>query len=497
MKTKLAFLVGSIVGSLATAGCDIDVPDLNNPGLDELSENPTPAAINSACTGLFIGQRAAKATTVGWVNLLGILGRESYDFDANDGRFVGEMIQGPLSKSSPFGGSFWGPQYVNIRNANLILGALDKTVPPYSAEGASAIRGFAHTMQAFELLIVIITHNDTGAPIKTDQPVGEPLGPLVPKNDVYTEIHRLLDLAKTELEAAGADSSFPFTIPAGYATFGTPTSFIRFNRAIKARAFSQTAPSNKAQYADMLTALSESFLNDAIPMGATTIPAAQFNVGASWTYSTAAGDATNALTNTNIFAHPSLETDAKPQAANMAMKDARYLAKVTTIDNNATRGAAGDDSLSTKIRFRNLGARTVQGMDLPADSPRLYANTTSIPIIRNEDLILLKAEAQWFTGAQAAAVETLNKVRVGSGRLAPLTQPADDTTFIDELLYDRRYSLMFEGGHRWIDHLRFGRLLPLDSEEHVRNVRFPIPLSECDGRPGEAGCSLTSSAAAP
>jgi hypothetical protein len=49
-------------------------------------------------------------------------------------------------------------------------------------------------------------------------------------------------------------------------------------------------------------------------------------------------------------------------------------------------------------------------------------------------------------------------------RHAPAGRPASDAAFITVLLKQRRHSLMFEGGHRWIDARRFNRLndLPLD-----------------------------------
>jgi hypothetical protein len=165
--------------------------------------------------------------------------------------------------------------------------------------------------------------------------------------------------------------------------------------------------------------------------------------------------------------------------------------------------------MSTTIRFRNLGDRNVMKTDLPADSPRMYANATSIPMIRNEDLILLKAEALWFTDNKVGAMDALNLVRTKSGGLTALAQPDSDEAFIDALLLERRYSLMFEGGHRWIDLRRFHRDLPLDKavddpdsdpkgeKKHVANVRFPIPLPECDARPNEPACAITSSSQFP
>jgi len=51
------------------------------------------------------------------------------------------------------------------------------------------------------------------------------------------------------------------------------------------------------------------------------------------------------------------------------------------------------------------------------------------------------------------------------------------------LLYERRYSLLFEG-QRWNDHRRFGllNLLPLDQPGQFVAKVMPIPQAECDAR---------------
>jgi hypothetical protein len=134
---------------------------------------------------------------------------------------------------------------------------------------------------------------------------------------------------------------------------------------------------------------------------------------------------------------------------------------------------------------------------------KLYPDPeSSVALIRNEELILLKAEALFFTGSVGPAVDELNVVRTGSGRLQPLTGTPDKATFVTELLYERRYSLLFEG-HRWIDVRRLDQLstLPIfvvhdndtgEDSPDTLNVRFPIPTAECDARLGEPACALGS-----
>ncbi|HEY6039660.1 MAG TPA: RagB/SusD family nutrient uptake outer membrane protein [Kofleriaceae bacterium] len=440
----------TILACATLGACDLDVPDLNNPSLDDLQSHPTAPLVESACTGLLIGNRADIALEIGYVVQLGILGREAYNFDQADPRYITELLQSPLSAGSPFGGAFWLFPYANIRAGNLVLDAVDR-VPEFADTDKAAIKGFAKTIMALDLLKVIVTHDTNGAVIDTDKPVDQ-LGAIVDKDAVYAKITSLLDDATTDLDGAG--KAFPFALSSGFTGFDTPKTFRKFNRAIRAR-----VAAYKKDYATVLTALGESFLDDT-PMG-------KLDDGVYYSFSTKSGDLTNGLTNKNIYAHPSLVTDAE---MNGSTPDLRLTAKVTMV---TTAGAA--QSLSSNYKFT------------------MYPDPGSpVPLIRNEELILLEAEAKFFTGDVAGAVTALNVVRVTSGGLAPITGTPDATTFTDELLYERRYSLLFEGGHRWIDLRRFMRDLPLDMPSHVRNVRYPFPQAECNARPNEPKCMLGS-----
>ncbi len=443
----------ALAGLFGLAGCDLDVEDLNNPGLDELSENPTPSGVAAACTGLLIGARVGTAASNGYVAQLGILGREAYNFDAADPRFVGELLGGALNPASPFGGAFWAAPYANIRIAEIVLDAVDR-VPEFDGEPASAIKGFVHTIKALDLLRVITTRDTIGAVIDTDQESVNDLGAIASKEEVYDEIASLLDQGAEEL-AAGGDA-FPFPLSAGFAGFDTPATFLTFNRALRAR-----VAAYMEDYDTVLSALEESFIND-MPESV-----ADLEVGVYHSYSTNAGDTTNGLTNPNIYAHPSIVEDQQDD-------DQRVARKIVEVPDEEAGGALG---LTSNLKFT------------------MYTSPSApVPIIRNEELILLRAEAEWAQGDLALAIADLNIVREVSGGLAPLAPATTAAEIEDEILYNRRYSLLFEGGHRWIDARRFDRIedLPIDQDGLVINVRYPIPSQECDGRPGEPACAETS-----
>jgi len=439
-----------------TSACDLSVSDLNNPGLSELETNPTRALVNSAATGLIVGHRAGVAPANGYIVQLGILGREAYNFDGADPRYIGELLAGTLQRSSPFGGAFWNPPYANIRQANIVIAATDKVVDFSDAE-KSAVKGFAHTMMALDLLRVIVTRDTNGAIIDTNKSFDPDveIGPFVDKATTLARIAELLDLAKTELLAGG--TTFPFPLTAGFTGFTSPANFLKVNRAYRARAALYAGDS-----AGVLTALGESFINAA----ATTTAA--LDVGPTLVYSANTGDAVSGLTNPNIFAHPKLKTDAQ---MNGAAIDDRFTRKITTVPDDEVGSAQG---LSSNLKFR------------------MYTRTGPVPLIRNEELILMRAEAEANLGMKTEAIADLNIVRSVSGKLVPLDAASTDAQVQAEIIYNRRYSLMFEGGHRWIDIRRFG--LPtdplLDKPDHKFNLRYPIPQGECDARPtDEPACA--------
>jgi hypothetical protein len=444
-----------LIASLAAAvpACDLDVPDLNNPGLDELAENPTEANISAACTGLLIGTRRNHAAANGYVAQLGILGREAYNFDQADPRFIGELLQGTLNRGSPFGGNFWQLPYSNIRLANTVLGAVDK-VAELSPEQKAGIGGFTKTIKALDLLEVINTRDDVGAVIDTDKPIGE-VGAIVDKTMVLAEIARLLDEGAMDLNGGGDE--FVFKLSSGFAGFDTPETFRQFNRALRAR-----VAVYQKNYMVALTALGESFIDD------TMVTQAELDLGVYYAYSTGAGDATNGLINPNIFAHPSLKTDAM---MNGTTKDLRFTRKIVMADDPGSAQGLTSDIVFT-----------------------MYASPSApVSLIRNEELLLLRAEAKFFSGDVPGAMTDLNLVRTVSGGLTAIAGNPAEADFVTALLYEREFSLLFEG-HRWIDARRFGRLdmLPLDDPMHQRNRRYPIPLAECNARPNEPACALTS-----
>lgn len=441
----------------AACGDDLLVPDYNNPSLEDLQNAPTPASIAAAATGLLVAMRDEFDDRNGYVSLLGIVGRESYNFDGADPRFITEMLEGSLNPSSPaFGGNLWTDRYRNIRLGTIILNGLER-IGAFTTEQREATRGYVKTLQAHELLLVVNTRDANGVALDFDRVPTEAPAPLSSRADALARVSALLDEARTHLQAGG--SAFPFPLSSGFAGFNTPATFVRFNRALKAR-----VEVYRGQYAAALTALNESFLS---------LNPAQLDLGVYHVFTTGAGDDVNELfdprTAPDILAHPSVVTDAE-------------------------RRANGEPDLRVQRKIRTVTSRTVRSITTDKAFTIYSSLSTPIPIIRNEELILLRAEANIGVGNNAAALADLNFIRVNSGGLPPLLLPTQAT--LSELLRQKRYSLLFEGGHRWIDLRRYNRLneLPLDRPNHLRNSAFPIPEAECLARNRETPCSVAGGA---
>jgi starch-binding outer membrane protein, SusD/RagB family len=463
---RFSIALPTVLGVLALGACnDLTVGDLNAPGVEETLNNPTRVGVLNLATGLQIGSRFGVGQQNGYVADLGVVGAEIYNFDPADPRFITELVFGPLDGGSPaFGGNLFQP-YSNIRSANIMIQAMDKLsdTPPAGMSPAekAATLGYAQTMMAYDFLRLLDTRWDNGIPIDVNIDPSGPPAPIVDTAVAFTHIINLLDSAATHLTTVG-DAPFPFNMSAGFAGFDRTLTFLTFNRALRAR-----VAVYRNDFAGALTALAGSFLNTAAPL----------SLGVYHTFTTAPGDSTNNLFDPNaraLLAHPTFETDAQKQI-DLVTPDKRFVDKTALLPTTHT-----STGLSSKWALN------------------VYSGpSAAVPIIRNEELILLRAEANIGLNDLAAALTDINFIRQTAGNLLPHPAFASHDEALAELLYNKRYSLFFEGGHRWIDMRHYNLLTTLPKEttpsgtRHFFN-RFPFPTNECLARTTQParGCTL-------
>lgn len=485
MKTSTLLVLSA--GVFATAACyDFNVTDPNNPSTQSIYSNPTRANLGAAATGMF-DQSRRDMTSFIW--RLGSMGREGANISGNNQPDYQEPYYGPLSNTQ-FGGSDWDAQYVGIRDDNLYLDAVPNSpATELSPAEKSASLGFGETLKALSLFYVVLTRAQLGAPVSVDlNPAGQP-APFVGEDSVYRAIIDLLADARTKLNSANTAglANFPFVLPPGYANASSPATFAQFTQALAAKAWvfratdvNGCAGSKGTCYTNAMALLDSLFTSTY----ASTLPA-NFQNGVSFDFSSSPGDQGNdlsdPLTGVIYFALPEQIVDAQLQTDGVtpdARVGAKILPKVGSPQTTGTFPIQG--TLKYSIYLTN-------GAGDPSHP---------IPIIRDEELVLLRAEAELGLGQLAKAMGDLNVTRQGSGNLPALTGSLSADSLLTQLLYERRYSLMWEQGTRWSDARRYGRLntIPADpilsttgpasdtlTGGNVPSI-MPVPNSECLAR---------------
>src|SRR6185503_12922257 len=118
--------------------------------------------------------------------------------------------------------------YQNDKLANIVIAGLDKVTIGMTDAEKTAVKGFAKTVKAIDLMFVIQTTDLTGAVLDVPENATDPIPPLATKAAVLTRILQLLDEGYADLGTAGT-TAFPIAFPAGFAGFNTPVTFRYFN----------------------------------------------------------------------------------------------------------------------------------------------------------------------------------------------------------------------------------------------------------------------------
>lgn len=448
MNKYIALLLAGTV--LAACKDSTGVPDLNNPSVDEVLGQPlTRGGLQNLATGYHDAQRAALGLAPANYIVFGeVMARDAYRIDASESRYVNEFLNGTPDASAFSGGGNFTPFFRNIRAANTLLAALTTiSVGQITDPQKLAVRGMVKTMKAIDYYRALEYRDSLGIPFAVDQPLGADLAPIVCKPRVLAGIASLLDSAYVDLLAGGP--SFPLTLPRGYAGFNTPATFATFNRGWKGkvelyRALDHTTPTGATGFQNAVTALNASFIN-------MTEPA----TGVYFQFSTASGDTPNQLVDNNLHLNP--------QVSDSLQAGDRRGSKIVMIPQASLQG---------------LTYRSNYKVD----------QTQAIAFLKNEELVLLRAQAKVGLGDLAGALADVNFVRSASGGLAPLAPFASATAAINAILVEKRYSLLFESAHRLVDLRAYGRL----NETFFKKERtgdiflkaLPIPQNEADQRKG-------------
>ena len=402
----------------------------------------------------------------------GTMARVILRLDNSESRFETELLEG-----SPSPGGFiargFSSYYVVVRAENNLLAALPNATSDITEGEKASISGLVRTLKANDLYRVLETRDTLGIPV--DVADASTLAPILCKPSALAALSALLDSAYADLQAAQAAGTdvFPVTLPSGWTSIGGDYSqidqFIKYNRGLKGkievyRGLDHTAP-NPASFQAAIDALD-------IALAGVGTSADDLAGGPYYQFSTASGEVANPLFDTRIH-----------------------------FQNSVGDSIQAGDLRSAKIITRTTPATlTVDGYPFAAKydpAVTVTSNTANqtrpIPILKNEELYLLRAQAEIGKGDLVSATRDINIVRVNVGGLPPYAVFTSATAAINALLYEKRYSLLTDGPQRLVDLRAYNRLNATTFPSGTMsspyagdpfNAALPYPQAEIDARKG-------------
>lgn len=425
--------VVAVAITLFLSACKVEpILDPNNPSTGGIVINASLSELQNLADGSESGMRESLGA---YYDDLCAIGREYYRFSTSDPRFTSDLLgksNAVLDNNTFYITNPFAARYRVIRNTNILIDALTNTKATITDAQRKAGIAYAKTIQAYQLLSVFNLLYNNGVRVDVKDP--DKLGPFLNAQQSIDAIINLLNEADNDLKNNNTNLPFTTTLYSRNAV-----QFSKFNRALAARA---------AIYKQDWTAANSALTNSFLDLNG------DLNTGVFHLFSAAGGDQLNPLfypRNSNgetRVAHPSFITNAE----------------------------AGDKRLN-KVIMRTATAFQ-DALQSDYDFYLYKTNVDPIPIIRNEELILILAEAKAQTGSTNDAVAAINKIRNAAG-LADYSGATDKNSLITEILKQRRYSLFGEG-HRWIDLRRYNLLsqLPIDRPGDDVWQQFPIPANE-------------------
>src|SRR6056297_324707 len=433
--TRSAF---TLLCAVLAVSCSIEpVVDPNGPSIDGVGEGASKGQLNELVTAI---ESTLRNGLGGASTQMGSMARELYVFNA-DPRNTGDVLGKngiPLDPNGFYVTGLWNASYRNIKNVNLLIDAVGNTELVNDAE-RNGYLGFAKTVKAYRLVQLLKAHGRA----RIDVVDPDNLGPIVEFDPAMDAIRALLDEANTDLGSAGA--TFAFSLSSGFDGFDTPSTFAQFNRAVAAVAALYDGDS-----AGSLTALNASYFD----------LAGDLNVGPKHIFGLGAGDQAN----------PIFRVASTPELPNNGDQ-------IIVHNSWITEAEAGDARVEAKSALRP-DPSSQDDLNGTHESTLYATNVSDIDIIRNEELVLVYAEANILADNLGEAETALNVIRT-SAALPAYSGPVTAEALTTEMLNQRRYSLWAEN-HRFFDLRRYGlsNTLPIDRTGDQIFNQLPIPLSE-------------------
>jgi hypothetical protein len=477
MRRSLSLALAATVFA-ATACKDSNVPFFTAP----TSVPNSPPGIQNAVTGLLSGSR---------LDLFGFIvdatgfARDGANYTNTEPRFI--LYELGLEKIDPAWASNWANSYANILQSHQIIATLPSVIPAYTTAQLQSLTGVIQTLEALNYMVIQEDHDSSGIAIMPAAATSAP--PAFCAKDGWKYIVALLDSANNSLHAAGA-TALPVKLPSGFnSVSATATSFSAFNRALAGKAGLEYA------YAIARSA------------GGTTPTPSQpgFPDIAALTRADSAILASALLDTTKLSPNPAggFVPDNWSVLHNFSAQSGD---QVNPIDANIGTYVVLTPIPSSQDTINDLRWKTkfAPNPHLPVQQPGYSIATSNyiynmystpgafIPIVRNEELALVRAEIQIGLGNYAAAWGYINTVRTKVGGLAALPVIPTYTATRDAMLHEQQISTAFEASADRMIAIRMYGINTLVDNIWAADTAFhdlhtdvnPIPFAEVAARGG-------------
>jgi hypothetical protein len=460
--------------ALLLAACkDSVVPNFSAP----TSVSATPTGIQNGFTGVL---NTSRNDVVNYLQFMYAFARDATQFQATESAYDSELLgQAPIAPNDFIGITVWDNEFRNAKTLNQLVATLPAVAPAYSPAQIATLAGVAQTLKALNFMWVAETHDTLGVPVAGITQPASPPAPILCSKDVWKYIVALLDSGAANL-VVGGSTPIPVTLPPGFNAVNTSAaSFQAFNRALAGKAglelayaISRPPDSNSVGVADpaaqaALVRADSAIVNSALYNPAALIPGGVGEPNAVYhDFSSASSDQSNpiAASATTLYYLVNFAPDYD-------VADLRVQAKL--VPNPATNGQPAYANLT-------LNPPTTYGAYSSVNS--------SIPIIRNEELVLLRAQIHIAQQDWPTAVAMLNAVRTTVG--GKTAYPGSLTGYVpvrEALLHEQRLSTTYENGGDRLISIRFYRLIVSrlnDFPNDLRPTVLPIPQGEVNARNG-------------
>ncbi|GAB3013924.1 RagB/SusD family nutrient uptake outer membrane protein [Spirosoma pulveris] len=432
----MKFIRYSLLTAVALVGLNACNPlktdliiDPNFPSVGSVTNNATKRQLDALAVGQFSLARNGLSS---YLQVVGTIGKELFNFNTTESRWMTELNGLRPIDNSAFYNRATTDFGLPVRQANIVIASLNST-NSVTDQQKNGYRGMANTFKGLAYLYMLNAQGSNGVRLSVEDPFKPSKAATYAES--LTGIAKILDDGASQLDQAGA--SFAFPVPAGFNGFNTPATFKQFNRALALR-----VAIYQADWAKAATLLTQTFYS----------ASGSLTAGPQYTFSPTPPDFANPLINTATIRIVGIQKMwDEIEAGDKRIAKVRVLADPATYSSGVT--------YTTKY---------IQNM--------YTSGTDPVPIIRNEELVLIAAEIAAQQNNVAEATKNINIVRTAAGLPAYAGATTKDA-LINAILKERMYSLFYEG-HRWVDMRRYNKLgeipLPVSTMKVLERLEKPV-----------------------